>query len=379
MIDRTLFDGSLQQFRDAVARFLHRQVMPCHDRWERQGYVDRDLWQQVGEHGYLCPTVPHKYGGAGADRRYSAVLIEEVARVGASGLWGCILHSEVVAPYLVEYGSDTAKRLYLPGMARGERIGAIAMTEPGAGSDLQGLASTAVRGDGGYLLKGTKTFVTNGSQCDVVIVAARTDPSRGAKGVSLLVVDASAPGVARGRRLEKTGLPAQDTGELYFDGVWVPEANVLGAPGEGFRYLMRGLPWERLQAAVSAIAAAQAAIEATVRYTRERLAFGKPLFDLQNTRFSLAALQTEVQIGRVFVDRCLELLLEDRLEASAAAMAKYWCTDLQFKVMDACVQLHGGYGYVRELPVARAWADAALMRLAGGSNEVMKELIARSM
>ena len=378
-IERTLFDGAPAQFRESIARFLAREAVPRHDDWERQGCVDRDIWLAAAAHGFLCTGLPGEYGGADADLRYGVVLIEELARAGMSGLWGWVVHSDVVAPYLLRYGTESAKRAYLPAMARGERIGAFAVTEPGAGSDLQGMTSTALRGDGGFVLRGAKTFITNGTHGDFAVVAARTAPEKGAKGVSLLVVDAASAGFTKGRRLEKTGLFAQDTAELFFDEVFVPEANLLGEPGEGFRYLMRGLPWERMQAAVYSIAAAEVALEATVRYTKERKAFGKTLFDLQNPRFTLAALATEVQIGRVFVDRCIELLLDDRLDGAAASMAKYWCSELQFKALDACVQLHGGYGYMREFPVARAWADAALMRLAGGSNEVMKELIARGL
>jgi acyl-CoA dehydrogenase len=322
--------------------------------------------------------MPEQYGGSEADKRYSVVLMEEGARVNATGL-GFGLHSEIVAPYLLHYGNDHIKQTYLPKMASGEMIGAIAMTEPGAGSDLQGIRTSAVRDGDEYLIDGSKIFITNGWHCDLVIVVAKTDATRGAKGTSLFVVDTSMPGFTKGKPLKKAGMKAQDTAELFFDKVRVPAGNLLGEENNGFIYLMQELPWERLQIAIGAIASAEAALEWTKRYCHERKAFGQELMQFQNTRFTLAELTTEVQIGRVFVDRCIELLLENQLDASTASMAKYWCSDLQFKVMDACVQLHGGYGYMWEYPIARAWADARVQRIYGGTNEIMKELISRTL
>jgi alkylation response protein AidB-like acyl-CoA dehydrogenase len=357
---------------------MEQQVVPHHEAWEEQGYVDRAVWRQAGANGFLCPTMPEEYGGAGVDRLFSVVLFEEQFRVNATGL-GFALHSEIVAPYLLHYGNDHLKRTYLPKMATGEMIGAIAMSEPAAGSDLQGVRTTAVRQGDHYLLNGSKTFITNGWHCDLVVVVAKTDPTLGAKGISLFVVDTTMPGFTKGKRLKKVGMKAQDTSELFFDNVEVPAQNLLGAEGSGFASLMQELPWERMQIAITAMASAEAALETTLAYTRERKAFGQEIFKFQNTRFTLAELATEVQIGRVFVDRCIELLLKNRLDTATASMAKAWCTELQGKVLDACVQLHGGYGYMWEYPIARAWADARVQRIYGGTNENMKEVISRSL
>ena len=377
-IERTLFNEEHNHFRDTVRRFMEQEVEPEHQRWEEQGYVDRDIWRKAGANGFLCSSMPEQYGGADADKCYSVVLMEEGARVNATGL-GFGLHSEIVAPYLLHYGNDHIKQAYLPKMASGEMIGAIAMTEPGAGSDLQGVRTSAVRDGDDYLVDGSKMFITNGWHCDLVIVVAKTDPARGAKGTSLFVVDTAMPGFSKGKPLKKAGMKAQDTAELFFDKVRVPARNMLGEENSGFVYLMQELPWERLQIAIAAIASAEAAIEITARYCRERKAFGQEIMQFQHTRFTLAELKTEVQIGRVFVDRCIELLLESKLDAPTASMAKYWCSDLQFKVMDACVQLHGGYGYMWEYPITRAWADARVQRIYGGTNEIMKELISRTL
>jgi alkylation response protein AidB-like acyl-CoA dehydrogenase len=378
MFERTLFKEEHTQFRDAARRFMETEVQPHRERWEEQGYVDREVWLKAGKAGFLCPSMPEQYGGAGADRLYSMVLIEEQARIGDSGL-GFGLHSEIVAPYLLHYGSEELKQRYLPKMASGEMIGAIAMTEPSAGSDLQGIRSTAVREGDHYVLNGSKTFITNGWHSDLVIVVAKTDPAKGAKGTSLFVVDTSMPGFAKGKRLKKIGLKAQDTAELFFDNVKVPAANLLGQENTGFVYLMQELPWERMQIAISAVAGAEAALAWTTDYTRSRKAFGTEILSYQNTRFTLAEAKTEIQIARVFVDRCMELLLEKKLDAVDAAMAKYWTTDLQCKVIDACLQLHGGYGFMWEYPIARAYADARVARIYGGTNEIMKELISRTL
>ncbi|HMS80038.1 MAG TPA: acyl-CoA dehydrogenase family protein [Burkholderiaceae bacterium] len=378
MIERTLFSEHHEQFRDTVRRFLEREVAPHHARWEDQGYVDREVWTKAGAAGLLCPSRPASLGGADADKLYAVVLFEEIARQGFTGL-GFSLHSEIVAPYVLAYGTDAQKRRFLPGMARGEIIGAIAMSEPAAGSDLQGVRSTAVDQGDHYLLNGSKTFITNGWHADLVIVVAKTDPGAGAKGTSLLLLERGMPGFEKGQRLKKVGMKAQDTSELFFDNVRVPKENVLGEVNRGFVYLMQELPWERLQIAISAVAAAQAAVDQTVAYTKERKAFGTTVASFQNTRFTLAELQTEVQVARVFVDRCIDLLMHGKLDTATASMAKYWCSDLQCKVIDACVQLHGGYGYMWEYPIARAWADARVQRIYGGTNEIMKEVITRSM
>jgi alkylation response protein AidB-like acyl-CoA dehydrogenase len=382
MIERTLFTPDHDAFRDAFRRFVDKEVAPLHEAWEEAGYVDRALWNKAGANGYLCPTMPEEYGGAGVDKLYSVIQMEELARGGFTGV-GFGLHSEIVAPYVLHYGTEDQKRRYLPKLASGEMVGAIAMSEPAAGSDLQGIKSTAIRqSDGSYLLNGSKTFITNGWHADLVIVVAKTDPAAGAKGTSLLLVERGMPGFETGKRLKKLGLKAQDTSELFFANVRVPAENLLGGEAmvnRGFISLMEQLPWERIQIAITAVAAAQAAIEWTVQYVKDRRVFGQPVAAFQNTRYKLAELQTEVQVARVFVDKCLELVLQDKLDAATASMAKYWTTDLQCKVMDECVQLHGGYGFMWEYPITRAYADARVQRIYGGTNEIMKEVITRSM
>jgi alkylation response protein AidB-like acyl-CoA dehydrogenase len=378
VIPRTLFAPEHETFRDSVRRFMQEEVVPHDEHWQEQGYADKDVWRKAGANGFLCPTMPPEYGGAGADKLYSVVLIEEQARANNSTL-GFGLHSEIVAPYLLAYGTEALKKKYLPKMASGEMIGAIAMSEPGAGSDLQSVKTTALRKGDFFLLNGSKTFITNGWNCDLVIVVAKTDPAKGAKGTSLVVVDTSMKGFSKGKRLKKIGLKGQDTAELYFDNVEVPAENLLGQENNGFVYLMQELPWERMQIAIGAAAKSEAALEWTKDYVRERKAFGKPVASFQNTRFKLAELVTEVQVARVFVDRCIELLLQKQLTPEAAAMAKYWVTDLECKVMDECLQLHGGYGYMWEFPIARAYVDARVQRIYGGTNEIMKEVISRSL
>jgi alkylation response protein AidB-like acyl-CoA dehydrogenase len=378
MIERTLFTTDHTLFRDSVRRFIDNEVVPRHGDWEEQGYVDREIWRKAGEMGLLCTSMPEQYGGAGADRLYAVVIIEEISRANATGL-GFGLHSEIVAPYVLHYGSADQKARLLPKLASGEVIGAIAMSEPAAGSDLQGIKTTAIRQGDHYVLNGSKTFITNGWHADLVIVVAKTNPAAGAKGTSLLLVERGMAGFEKGKRLKKIGLKAQDTSELFFDNVKVPIANLLGNENEGFAYLMQELPWERMQIAIMAIANAQAAIEWTLDFVRERKVFGTTVSSFQNTRFKLAELQTEVQIARVFVDKCIELLNEKKLDTATASMAKYWCTDLQCKVIDECLQLHGGYGYMWEFPIAKAYADARVQRIYGGTNEIMKEVITRSM
>jgi len=378
MIPRTLFSPEHETFRDSVRRFMEAEVVPHEERWQEQGYVDRDVWQKAGANGFLCPSMPDEYGGSGADKLYSVILIEEQARANSSSL-GFGLHSEIVAPYLLNYGNAHLKNNYLPKMAAGEMIGAIAMSEPGAGSDLQAVKTTAVKKGDRYVVNGSKTFITNGWHSDLVIVVAKTDPAKGAKGTSLIVVDTSMKGFSKGKRLKKMGLKGQDTAELFFDNVEVPAENLLGQENNGFIYLMQELPWERMQIAIGAVAKAEAAIQWTTDYVRERKAFGRTVASFQNTRFKLAELATEAQIARVFVDRCLELLLDKKLDTATASMAKYWCSDIECRIIDECLQLHGGYGFMWEYPIARAYVDARVQRIYGGTNEIMKEVISRSM
>jgi alkylation response protein AidB-like acyl-CoA dehydrogenase len=377
-IERSLLSEEHEAFRSAYRRFLEKEVLPHHQAWEAQGFVDREVWRQAGANGFLCSSMPEEYGGLGADRLFQVVLFEENFRINATGL-GFGLHSEIVAPYILHYGSEAQKQHYLPAMARGEMIGAIAMTEPTAGSDLQGIRATAVDQGDHYLLNGSKTFITNGYHADVVIVVAKTKPEAGAKGTSLLLVERGMPGFEKGQRLHKVGLKAQDTSELFFNDVKVPKDHLLGRENEGFIYLMQELPWERMQIAVTAVASARAAIDATLSYVQERKVFGSTVAGYQNTRFKLAELHAETTIGQVFVDRCLELLMAGKLDTATASMAKAWCTELQGRVLDQCVQLHGGYGYMWEYMVARAWADARVQRIYGGTTEIMWEVVARSM
>lgn len=382
MIERTLFNADHEAFRDSFRRFMDKEIAPFHDAWEEQGYIDRTVWNKAGANGFLCMAMPEQYGGAGADLLYSVIQFEELWARGFTGV-GFGLHSEIVAPYIERYGTDAQKSHYLPRLATGEMIGAIAMSEPAAGSDLQGVKTNAVlQADGSYLLNGSKTFITNGWHADLVIVVAKTDPAAGAKGTSLLLVERGMPGFEKGKRLKKLGLKAQDTSELFFNDVRVPADNILGGEAwknRGFICLMEQLPWERLQIAISAVAASQAAIDATVGYVKERKVFGQPVGNFQNTRYTLAELQTEVQVAQVFVDKCCELLTAEKLDTATASMAKYWTSDLQCKVMDECVQLFGGYGYMWEYPITRAYADARVQRIYGGTNEIMKEVIARQM
>ena len=381
MIERTIFNTDHESFRDSFRRFLDKEVAPFHADWEEQGYVDRAVWNKAGENGFLCTSMPEEYGGAGADKLFSVIEMEELGRSGFSGI-GYSLHSEIVAPYLLHYGTEAQKKKFLPKLASGELISAIAMSEPAAGSDLQGVKTRAIRDGDHYVLNGSKTFITNGWHADLVIVVAKTNPAVGGKGTSLLLVERGMPGFETGKRLKKIGLKAQDTAELFFSDVKVPLENLLGGEAfenRGFICLMEQLPWERLQIAITAVASSQAAIDWTTAYVKERKVFGQPVGNYQNTRYKLAEMQTEVQVAQVFLDKCTELLLKDKLDTATASMAKYWTTDLQCKVMDECVQLHGGYGYMWEYPIARAYADARVQRIYGGTNEIMKEVISRSM
>ena len=377
MIERSLFTADHEAFRDSFRRFTEKEIAPFHSEWEEQGYVDREVWRKAGANGFLCMTMPEQYGGASVDKLYSVVQMEELSAGFYSGI-GFGLHTEIVAPYILRYGTEDQKKRYLPKLASGEMVGAIAMSEPAAGSDLQGVKTTAVRKGDHYVLNGSKTFITNGWHADLVIVVAKTDPEAGAKGTSLLLVERGMPGFERGKRLKKVGLKAQDTSELFFQDVRVPTDNLLGGEGRGFICLMEQLPWERLQIAIGAVAAMQSAIDLTLTYVKDRKVFGQAVGAYQNTRYKLAELQSEAQVARVFVDKCTELEVQGKLDSATASMAKYWCSDLQNKVIDECVQLHGGYGYMWEYPVARAWADARVQRIYGGTNEIMKELISRS-
>jgi len=382
MIERSLYGPDHLAFRDSFRRFVDKEIAPFHEAWEDQGYVAREVWSKAGANGFLCMSLPEEYGGAGADLLYSVIQFEELWARGFTGI-GFGLHSEIVAPYILRYGTEAQKRHYLPKLASGELIGAIAMSEPAAGSDLQAVRSTAQRqADGGYVLNGSKTFITNGWHADLVIVVAKTDPSAGAKGTSLLLVERGTPGFEKGKRLKKLGLKAQDTSELFFNDVRLAPDALLGGPAQenrGFVCLMEQLPWERMQIAIGAVAASQSIIDQTVAYVKDRQVFGQPVGAYQNTRYKLAELQTEVQVAQVFVDKCIELLMSERLDTATASMAKYWTSDLQCKVMDECLQLHGGYGFMWEYPVARAYADARVQRIYGGTNEIMKEVITRAM
>jgi alkylation response protein AidB-like acyl-CoA dehydrogenase len=365
-------------FRDSVRKFVEKEIAPYHEQWEKDSIVPKSLWLKAGEAGLLSPTVPEAYGGPGCDFRYNGIVSEELARCGYTGP-GFGLHSDIAVPYLVNYGSEEQKQEYLPKCVSGECIMAIAMTEPGTGSDLQGVKTTAKMDGNEYVINGSKTFITNGQNADLIIVVAKTDPDAGAKGTSLILVESHREGFKRGRNLEKLGMKAADTSELFFDEVRVPTSNCLGEENKGFIYLMQDLPQERLSVAVSAVAACEGALQWTLDYTAQRQAFGKSISEFQNTKFKLAELKTEITIARVFVDRCLELHVNGDLDVETAAMAKLWTTDLQGKVMDECLQLHGGYGFMWEYPISRAYADARVQRIYAGTNEIMKEIISRKL
>ncbi len=368
-----------EDFRKTARTFYEREVIPFHDQWEKDGIVPRELWRRAGAAGLLCFDVPEEYDGPGvADFRYNVILSEEQTRAGASGP-GFSVHSDIIVPYITSIGTDEQKRRWLPGCVSGEIITAIAMTEPGAGSDLQGVRTTAVdRGDH-FLLNGSKTFISNGINADLVIVVARTDPEAGHKGISLLVVERGMEGFERGRNLEKIGLHAQDTAELSFTDVVVPKENLLGEQGEGFIYLMMNLPQERLIIAAQAVAAAEAVVEMCLDYAKTREAFGKPIGKFQHTRFLVAEMATEARVARAFLNECLGKHLEGNLTAVDAAMAKWWCTELQNRLVNQGVQLHGGYGYMMEFPIAKAYLDSRVSTIYGGTTEIQKEIIGRSL
>ena len=378
MIPRNLYDSDHDMFRDSVRKFLETEAVPHHEQWEKDGMVSDEIWLKAGEQGFLCPTVPEEYGGVGVDFRYNCIVNEEIGHAGTTGL-GWTLHSDIAVPYIVRYGNEEQKQRYLPRCVSGELITAIAMTEPGAGSDLQGTKTTAVLDGDEWVLNGSKTFITNGQKSGLVIVVAKTDVNAGSKGISLFLVEAGTPGFTKGKNLEKLGLKAQDTSELFFQDDRIPKANLLGEEGRGFVYLMQDLPQERLSVAVSANGMCQAVLQLTIDYVKERKAFGTNVASFQNTQFKLAELAAEISSAEVFLDRCTELLIEDKLDTVTASKLKLLTTDLQCKVADECLQLHGGWGYMWEYPVCRAFADARVQRIYAGSNEIMKLIIARDL
>ena len=378
MIPRYIFNEDHDLFRDMVKKFMETEIAPYHDEWEKQGHISREAWLKAGEMGLLCVTMPEEYGGSGVDFGFSTTIMEEQAKVYASGP-GFSLHTDICAPYILHYGSDEMKQKYLPKMASGEMISAIAMTEPGTGSDLQGVRTTAVKDGDHYVLNGSKTFITNGYMSDIVIIVAKTDLEAGAQGTSLFLVETDSEGFKKNPPLQKIGMKAQDTCELFMDDVKVPAENLIGQEGMGFMYLMQELAQERLLIAIVAIAAAEQVLKDTIRYTKEREAFGRQIFKFQNTRFKLAEYQSRVEMARAYLDRCLELHMKGDLDVPSAASCKLVCSDLQCELIDECLQLHGGYGYIWDYPVARAFADGRVQKIYGGTNEIMKELISRDL
>ena len=380
-MQRTLLTEEHSLFRDTLRHFVEKEMAPYNEQWEKDGVVSRDLWLKAGEQGFLGLEVPEIYGGMGLkDATYSSIMGEELSHFGVLGAGqGILLHNDIVLPYLLAYANTEQKQRWLPGICAGTLILAIAMSEPNTGSDLAAIGTTAVWQGDSYLLNGQKTFITNGLLSDLIIVVAKTDPSQRQKGISLVIAERGMEGFTRGRKLEKIGLKAQDTAELFFENVAIPSANVLGKEGEGFAYLKRQLATERLSVALQAVAASETALEWTLVYCKERHAFGQPIGRFQNTRFKLAEMKTEIEIARVFVDRCIEEANAGLLTAETAAMAKWWTTDVQKRVVDSCLQLHGGYGYMLEYPIARAYLDARAQSIYAGTNEIMKEIIGRSM
>ena len=381
LIPRTLFEPEHEAFRDTVRRFLTEECAPHLEQWEEQHRVPRAIWERAGELGMLNATTPEAYGGLGLDRLFSMIATEEIYRAGlCSGLIGFGVH-DIVAGYLVNFGNEAQKQRWLPRMAAGTAIGAVAMTEPNTGSDLQAVKTRAVLDGDEYVINGAKTFISNGTQCDLVVVVCKTgETGKGAQDISLLLVEDGRPGFSKSKPLRKVGLHAQDTTMLFFEDVRVPKENLLGGiPGQGFVHLMKELAWERLSIAISSIAGAQAVLEQTLDYTRGRTVFGQPIFDFQNTRFRLADLRADLAHGQVYVDRCMELCLQHQLTPDAAASAKLWCSELYTRVVDQCLQLHGGNGYMLEYPVARHYLDHRVLRIAGGANDIMRELVARTL
>jgi len=375
----TVDQEELALFRESVIKALEKEIKPHYEQWEKDGIAPRKLWNTLGDAGMLCVDVPEDCGGCGAPFQYSVVVGEELARLGFGALsTNVMVHSDIVAPYLSHLGNDEQKQQWLPKMVSGEAVGAIAMTEPGAGSDLQAMRTSAVKEGDDYILNGSKTFITNGQHADMVIVAAKTDPSAGAKGVSLFLVDTTLEGYGVGRNLDKIGQHAGDTSELFFADMRVPASALLGEAGKGFAYLMQELARERLVIGALGVAAARGALDLTVAYCQERVLFGQKLAQLQNTRFEMARMETEYRINKAFVDQCINEYVAGTLDAATASMAKYSATEMQCRVTDGCLQLFGGYGYTSEYPISRAFADARVQRIYGGTSEIMKEIIARS-
>jgi acyl-CoA dehydrogenase len=375
-------DDELVMLEEQATRFMDAELVPHREQWEREGRVSKDAWRAAAEAGLLCASIPIEYGGGGGTLAHEAVIHQVVSRAGLGGSFGVgnTIHSAIVAHYILGYGSEEQKRRWLPAMAAGERIGAIAMTEPGSGSDLQNVRTRATAVHGGWLLNGAKTFISNGQSADLIVVVARTGLAAGGKGVSLLVLEAeTAEGFRRGRNLEKIGMHGQDTSELFFDDVFVPTGNLLGTEGAGFGQLMHQLAWERMVIALDAVVNTERAVQLTTDYVRERKAFGKALMEFQNTQFVLADCATQATVARAFIDTLMGKLLAGELDAVTAAKAKLWCTETQCKVIDACQQLFGGYGYMTEYPIARMFADARVSRIYGGANEIMKLIIARAL
>ena len=382
-IDRPDFmkDEDIVIFEDAVGKFFDEHAPPSRTaKWREDGVVEREMWKEAAEAGLLCLSMPEEFGGAGGDYRHEVVLMEQLGKKGVDG-FGASLHNAIIAPYILHYGSQEQKERWLPRMASGELVGAIAMTEPGAGSDLQGVKTTAKKDGNHYVINGQKTFITNGQTANLIIVVTKTDPSAGSKGTSLIVVETDdAPGFERGRNLDKLGQSAQDTSELFFNEVRVPTSNLIGAEeGKGFYQLMQQLPQERLNIAVQGCATIELALKLTIDYVKERKAFGQRLIDFQNTQFKLAECKTEATVARTFVDRLIGLHLEGKLDAATASMAKYWVSDLENKIIDECLQLFGGFGFMNEYPIARMYKDSRVQRIYGGANEIMKVLIARTL
>lgn len=375
---RTLYTAEHGQFRDMVQKFIAREYLPNLDRWEEQGIFDRDFWLKAGDAGLLCPNVPEAYGGLGLDFLYNAIIGEEIG-YQAGIMAGIQLHSDITLHYFLHYGTEEQKQRYLPGMISGELVTAIAMTEPEAGSDLQGVRTTARREDDEFIINGSKIYISNGQLADLIIVVTKTNPELGAKGVSLILVESDRPGFKRGRNLDKVGLFSSDTSELFFEDVRVPSANLLGAENAGFGYLMGQLAQERLSLAITSQAAAQRCLDEAIAYTKDRKAFGQRVFDFQNTRFELAKLQSRVQVGWAHLDWALQRHIAGQLTPQEASVAKYWHTEMHWEIVDAAVQLHGGAGYMNEYPIARLWRDARVQRIVGGTSEIMLEIVGRSL
>ena len=378
MIKRNLFSSEHEAFRDTVRKFIEKEIAPHHAKWESDGVVPRELWRKAGAAGMLCCTIPEEYGGIGADYLFDVVVFEEMARSGFTGP-GFMIHCDLVATYIKSFGTEEQKRHWLPKMVSGEAIGSLGMTEPHAGSDLKAIRTKAVRDGDHYRISGQKVFISNGQLCDVIVLATKTDSAAGAKGITLFLVDTSLPGFRRGKNLHKLGMKGQDTSELFFDDLRVPAAAMLGEEGKGFQLMMTKLAQERLAQAIRSATVAETVIEWTVDYTANRKAFGGTIGDFQNTQFKLAELQTEAVVGRQFTDKCIEIFIKGELDAVDAAMAKMWLSNLHCRVVDECLQLFGGWGYMWEYPIARAYADARVVKIAGGSIEVMKHIIGRQL